>query len=918
MFDPVSLGVNLGISIISASITARANRLKSVSQFQRPTASESRKLPYIAGTVLHKSANLVWWGDFKRSSVNLDLPGPSWVWGPVALALQSLPFGYRYYIGMAFALSHSGDDAGDLFSSYTLQEIRVGGKTVWSGAVQDSGAFTVEAPGKFGNEGGVYATGRFERGAGSSQARNTYLNGQVTNTPAYQNSAMVYWHGPSVGAPALGKIKYSGYVSRSAYIKPFSFRVRRLPWAIQPLGYFSNVGTNDANPAHVIWDLLTSNTYGAGIPASQLDFGSFNTTASQLRDIDEIGCSFLWDTDEEVLQIIQALVDLGDLALYTDPSDGKIHLDPIREYTGSVSALTHFNESNSSVLRYGTRPPDKVANEIKIKYTDIAAGFVERSAEWRSIAMRRVGDNREPLTIQHLGISNAAVAQKIASRDGLAYALPLKEIILRTNRDGWDKVPGEPVRFSWADYGITDMVCRVAHVDRGNAGDGMCEVTLVEDRFRYGQSVFGEATVSAFEETRPDVPVDSSVQNVLGTVTTLPGSPATGDSYMLSASNVDAPNGLATWNGTEWIYREADDLQNTVVYDTVNETWHQHDSSEWTSFNLNVIQEVQEEGTPLTGRSKLNFIGTSVTAADDSGNARTNVTVQAYNRVQDEGSNVTQRDKLNFIGAGVSVSDDAVNGRTDVTISSGGAPADATYITQTSNGTLTNEQALSSLATGILKSTTATGVVSIAKAEDISAPVFAADAGSNDTYTATLSPAPAAYVSGTHYRFKANTANTGACTINFNGLGAKTIKKAPGGITTDLDDNDIRAGQWVDLVYDGTNMQMQSTLGNAGGGSGITQLTGDVTAGPGSGSQAATIANDSVTYGKMQDVSAASRILGRGSAGGSGNVQELTLGPGLSMSGTQLVADGSGGGGTTIVSTALGLIEMIRGTNYQM
>lgn len=95
--------------------------------------------------------------------------------------------------------------------------------------------------------------------------------------------------------------------------------------------------------------------------------------------------------------------------------------------------------------------------------------------------------------------------------------------------------------------------------------------------------------------------------------------------------------------------------------------------------------------------------------------------------------------------------------------------------------------------------------------------VFAEDAGANDTYTATLAPAPDAYIDGVHYRFKANTANTGACTINFNGLGAKAIKKAAGGITTDLADNDILAGQWVDLVYDGDNdtFQMQSTLGNA-------------------------------------------------------------------------------------------------------
>jgi hypothetical protein len=48
------------------------------------------------------------------------------------------------------------------------------------------------------------------------------------------------------------------------------------------------------------------------------------------------------------------------------------------------------------------------------------------------------------------------------------------------------------------------------------------------------------------------------------------------------------------------------------------------------------------------------------------------------------------------------------------TAGGGGAPTDAAYITQTPNGTLSAEQALSALATGILKSTTATGVVSIA------------------------------------------------------------------------------------------------------------------------------------------------------------------------------------------------------------
>ena len=48
----------------------------------------------------------------------------------------------------------------------------------------------------------------------------------------------------------------------------------------------------------------------------------------------------------------------------------------------------------------------------------------------------------------------------------------------------------------------------------------------------------------------------------------------------------------------------------------------------------------------------------------------------------------------------------------------GGAPTDATYITQTPDATLSAEQALSALATGILKNTTTTGILSIAVAGD--------------------------------------------------------------------------------------------------------------------------------------------------------------------------------------------------------
>lgn len=100
------------------------------------------------------------------------------------------------------------------------------------------------------------------------------------------------------------------------------------------------------------------------------------------------------------------------------------------------------------------------------------------------------------------------------------------------------------------------------------------------------------------------------------------------------------------------------------------------------------------------------------------------------------------------------------------------------------------------------------------------------DAGSTDTYACSVTPGIASYITGQVVWVKAATANTGAATVNVNALGAKTIKKVAGGITTDLATNDIRAGQWVALIYDGTNFQMLSAIGNADVGGTVTSVSG--------------------------------------------------------------------------------------------
>lgn len=90
-------------------------------------------------------------------------------------------------------------------------------------------------------------------------------------------------------------------------------------------------------------------------------------------------------------------------------------------------------------------------------------------------------------------------------------------------------------------------------------------------------------------------------------------------------------------------------------------------------------------------------------------------------------------------------------------------------------------------------------------------PDYALTTGSANTYAITLDPVPASYTTGMVVHFKANFSNTGAATLNVNGLGAVTIKR---NYDQNLSADDIKSGQMVIVMYDGTNFQMLTQLGS--------------------------------------------------------------------------------------------------------
>lgn len=109
-------------------------------------------------------------------------------------------------------------------------------------------------------------------------------------------------------------------------------------------------------------------------------------------------------------------------------------------------------------------------------------------------------------------------------------------------------------------------------------------------------------------------------------------------------------------------------------------------------------------------------------------------------------------------------------------------------------------------------------------------------ASGTDTYSVTISApspgyytgiaAPSSYVTGQRFLITFTNANTGASTLNINSIGAKSLVKQGG---TALAASDIRAGQVLELYYDGTNLQIVGDGGSVAGAAAWSQITGTPT-----------------------------------------------------------------------------------------
>ena len=483
-------------------------------EFKFPTADAGRAIPYIAGTVLHEAPNVIERGNLVTVPFYIEDQLAGYHYGlSIGVTfcygsdVRMLSFISDNYLAFSDADHLGYTPAGELSTHYPphmpyLNEY-----------------FDVVKPEMYGfRAGGIDVVFRYNRGHPDSLLD----NGQDWNNAFMQNVG----HKVSVYEPtrfwALRNVSWAsifGTWGTNGSIRELKFELERLP---NPFGsggddyYAINDGAfqdgdsrarYDANPAFILYELLTSTLFGAAIPAGSIDSTSFLIVGAILHNAN-FGISLqlhekatMNNIKDEILKHINAIIE-------TDRDTGKLSLRLLRDDwvlddlknnatgTSSVEGDPGFIRTSFTdgiivtVNELAQTSADTINTEFKVAYIDRRRNYTNQIAvAYNNAAMQSIG-NVNSLEMPYKMCHNEAVAQKVAWREMRMLASAPKPMEITFTRAAFDLKKGDVIVINWTPLGLVDFVVRVKTVNYGDVNSEVIVANVVEDAFREDSSIF--------------------------------------------------------------------------------------------------------------------------------------------------------------------------------------------------------------------------------------------------------------------------------------------------------------------------------------------------------------------------------------------------------------------------------------------
>lgn len=249
------------------------------------------------------------------------------------------------------------------------------------------------------------------------------------------------------------------------------------------------------NVIHAIRECLTDPTWGMGLPESEIDDASFRAAAKRLRD-ERLGVCFLWDRQKTIQEIVQELLKHADAALYVDRKTGLFTIKLVRDDYVKANVLHLTEEHIIKVEDFNRVTFGELATAVTVNYDNVMTGKTS-SIRVEDIALASLQQAHIETTLQYPCFPDATMAGRAAQRQLRLLSSQLASCTVHAGRAAANLTVGDPVRITWPEYDLYDVVFRVTSVAYGDGKSNRVKLSLTED-------VFATPTVEVVRPAPPE------------------------------------------------------------------------------------------------------------------------------------------------------------------------------------------------------------------------------------------------------------------------------------------------------------------------------------------------------------------------------------------------------------------------------
>lgn len=244
--------------------------------------------------------------------------------------------------------------------------------------------------------------------------------------------------------------------------------------------FFPDADRADMNPSHMIYHSVTNTDWGMGSPTTGLDEASFIAAADTLFN-EGFGLSLEWSRQNKIEEFVDEIKNHINATTFTHPATGLFTIKLIRnDYV--VASLPILDRDNSRVISYARKAWADTVNEIVVSWTN-PDNEQDETVILQDLGNISVQGGVVSSSRNYPGIRKPTLAKSVAARDLVAASWPIATAQVEVNRTAWAYVPGDVLKLSADEYGISQIIMRITTVDYGRPGDSKIRLSLVEDIF---------------------------------------------------------------------------------------------------------------------------------------------------------------------------------------------------------------------------------------------------------------------------------------------------------------------------------------------------------------------------------------------------------------------------------------------------